>query len=183
MSRFHEPVDLLGCLHARAHVVVVGEGHALLLRFFAEPVEALAELLPLLLREAGLGVEYGKVLALDGVALLGRPDHPGAHRVEEVAVRDELLLDLGVGLGGEKGGEPGVADGEAAEGEGLVEYRRIPRVLVAHLAAREAREGHLAHALLEGNLAAELGQVVVGPAYGRDRQPHFASYHISSPPK
>ena len=118
LRALHEPIDLLGGLDAGAHVVVVGEGHALFLRALAQAIEARREPFPLLVGEGRLGLEDREVLALDRVALLGGADDAGAHRVEEVAMLDELLLDLLVGLGREEGGEPRVADGEAAQPPG-----------------------------------------------------------------
>ena len=62
--------------------------------------------------------------------------------------------------------------------QGLVEDGRVLGVLIPDLGTHEAGEGHLAHALLEGDLAPELGKVVVGPAYGGYREPDVLSAHV-----
>ena len=81
---------------------------------------------------------------------------------------DEVLNGHLIGLGGEQGGEPGVADLQTAHVQLVLEDGHVLGILVAYLAALEASQSHFAHALLEGVLSAQVGQVVVGPADGGD---------------
>ena len=139
----------------------------------AQLVQAVAQELPLgvvhhMLVAAG---EHGYVhLALDGVALLADVDAVGAHGSQEVQVGDEVLLLLLKGAGQEEGGVPAAGDAHAAQVQGLLQLGRILGILVADLAAGEARQRHLADGLLEGVLRAQLRHIVVAPADGCDAQ-------------
>ena len=178
----HKAVDFLHGLHAGAHVVVAGELHALFRSQTTQSVEALGDLLPFLLGVYGLVTEDIEGLALDGVALLAGADDPRAQGVQPVAVADEGLLCHLIGLGGEQGGEPRVADAQAAHLQLVPQHLHILRILVADLAAREAGQRHFAHALLKGVLRAQLGHIIVGPADGCDGQANLFGIQFHGKP-
>ena len=172
----HHAVRLLAGLDHGAHVVVEAQLEAPVGGDLAQLVEAVAEAVPLgvvhhVLVAAG---EDGHIhLALDGPALLADVDAVGAHGGQEVQVGDEVLLLLLEGAGQDKGRIPAAGDAHAPQVQGALQLRRVLGILVADLAAGEARQGHLADRLLEGVLTAQLRHVVVAPADGCDAQEHI----------
>ena len=169
----HHAVRLLAGLEHGAHVVVEAELEAPVRRDFAQLVQPVAEAVPLGVVHHVLvaaGEDGGVHLALDGVALLADVDAVGAHGGQEVQVGLEVLLLLLKGAGQNEGGVPAAGDAHSPEVQGLFQLRGVGGILVADLAAGEARQGHFADDLLEGVLRAQLRHIVVAPADGRDAQ-------------
>src|SRR5262245_53264948 len=61
---------------------------------------------------------------------------------------------------------------EAMAGEDRRELRRLPRKLAAHLGAGEAGDVRFAEAYFQRRIAAERGQVVIGPGDRIDAEPN-----------
>ena len=114
----HQPVDLGPGHHARAHVVVVTEPHALAVGDLAEPVEAARERVPLRVVEDRAVREQGDRQRVDGAAELGHDEVRPAHRLDElelrVEVRERLLLHV---VDREVGAHPRLGDAQAAQVE------------------------------------------------------------------
>ena len=182
----HHAVGLLAGLDHGAHVVVEAELKAPVQGNPAQLVHPLAEAGPLGLVHDVLvapGENGGVRLALDGIALLADVDAVGPYGGQEVQVGDKVLLLLLEGPGQQEGGVPAAGDAHAPEVQGLFQLRGIRGILVADLAACEARQGHLADGLLEGVLGPQLRHIVVAPADGRNAQGNgFGIKHEKRPP-
>ena len=99
IRHLHQAIDFLCGLNPRPHVMVVGHRKANLLCNCTEFVQSLGEQLPLLLRIVGLSVEHRDIqFPLHAVALLCNIAELCAHRLQELAVCNEVLLYLFIRL-------------------------------------------------------------------------------------
>ena len=170
-ARLHQLIYLALDLDHRAHVVMESHGAALGL----EPGRKLGELgavaLDRLGRQADSVVDGRADLALHGSRGLGIDDDRAAHGEEEVELAPDALLLLLDRQLEEPAGEPARCQCEALLVQRLAHRAGLARELAALLHPGEAGLAGLGQAGLERDVAAELRQVVVGPADRRDAEP------------
>ena len=184
IRHLHQAIDFLCGLNPRAHVMMVGHRKTNLLCNCTEFVQALGEQLPLLLRIVGLSVEHRDIqFSLHAVALLCNIAELCAHRLQELAVCNEVLLYLFIRLREEEGTEPCTGNAHAAQVKSLLQHGRILRILSSDLTSRKSGECHLTDTLLKGVFLAEIRHIVIGPRNGSNPQTNlchrFSSVHFS----
>ena len=158
---------------------MVDEGHAEVVRLGAQPVETVAQPVPLRVVHDVFRAEHGKGLTLHGIALFGRADDARARRAQEPALLHEVLFHFFIRFGEQEGAEPTVREPEPAQFERLFKCARIGGIFVAEFRAPEPRERHFADALLESVAPAEIGHIVVGPGDGSYAEFDFFLVHMS----
>ena len=171
----HHRVDVVGAFDNGAHVVVIGDADAFGqgavgdLRQPPSPFGPVAAAQTRPLRQ-----RFGAV-AMDGIGGLGEDQHVRAHRLQQIEMRPQRC-HLGVGVALQQFSR--IPAGDAGHAERLqrrLQRGGLARKLVAELHADEADLPGLGEACFQRGVAADLLQVVVGPA---DRVGADANGHV-----
>ena len=170
VGRGHEQVDLGLGLDHRAHVVMVGERAALLLQPVGEPGELLAVAADVVGAELRAVGDRHRDPVLHRVRGLGIDQHRAAECQEEIELLAQASLLLVQTELQQAAREPAGDEGQAMVLEQRPQHLGIERELAALLHAGITGGAGFAQAALERDVAAELGQVVVGPADGGDAE-------------
>ena len=145
----------------------------------AQLVQAVAQLIPLFVGGDRLVVTEHRVLLCEQAAgQLAYVDAACTDSLEEIQLLDKCLFVLLVGGRAQEAREPLGCNLDAAQVECLVQYGRVGRELAANLGALKACQSRLGNHLLEGQLAAELRHVVIGPADRRNAEFYIVE-HLS----
>ena len=164
----HQQIDVLFGLDRRGHVVVVGNRHALIRAPFAESGELAAVGLDLILVETRAHGQRRSAVALDGATRLAIDDAGRVGRLEQLHLRgDAVLLFIDV-ANQQATGEPAAADAHAVLPQDGLKHRRVHREAAAGLHAGEAGLAGLPQALLQRDVVAQFGEVIVPPGDRRD---------------
>ncbi|OPZ52600.1 MAG: hypothetical protein BWY89_01881 [Bacteroidetes bacterium ADurb.BinA012] len=78
--------------------MVIYKLHAFFLCESAEMVEPFCKALPFFICESGLGIEYRKRFALNGITLFCSTDYPRSNRKQKIALFYKVLFDFHKGF-------------------------------------------------------------------------------------
>src|SRR5882724_7004588 len=166
----HQQIDLGLGLDDRAHMVVIGHGHAALGHVLGQDGQLGAIVLEIAGGKARPLADGRLLLALHAAGRLGVDHHRRAQLLEGDELLFHALLLLVDGTVEQAAGEPAGDELQLVRFEDGSKLPGIHGELAAGLRAAEAGGAALLETGLERCIAAELRQIVVGPGDRRDAQ-------------